>query len=561
MFVRCDACATGSRSLPSVTPTSHGRPRWRNARRGRLFIRRAPSTRRHRDRHICHAAVDASRALPDALRPRKYVVCEKPFVGSLADIDRLIAAEASAPDGRLMPIFQYRFGNGLQQVKALVDAGIAGQAYTSSVEVAWRRRADYYAVPWRGRARPSSAGCSSAKASTPSTCSRTSRVRRQRVVLPDHDAGQSDRGRGLRCGFARVRDGSLATISATLGSSEEVCRHRFHFAGFAAGVEHRAVLVVRQAVDDHARHSRSGRRHRGSAGGLGRSAGGVGRSVPTVRRRARRRHGSTGHARGCTRVARVADCAVLVGAHRRRGHHADRRLASLLRELGAMTRWTYNADHRKRPNVHPLAAPSGAVLTCDAPDDHPWHHGLWFTIKFVNEENFWEEMAPYGVLRHVDPTTVHWIRPDRETVVIVDRAIHRRGRPRCRRRVRDRLDDRARAATRRPSRPHTVHDLGWLRRPRAARAGPTGRTLGSCSPTGRRTTACSAFRRHGATSPVTSMGRLPACCCSTAPRTHGIPFRGTGRRRRRRTATRAGRTSSTPRSCGTSHSRSPPVRC
>jgi hypothetical protein len=86
-----------------------------------------------------------------------------------------------------------------------------------------------------------------------------------------------------------------------------------------------------------------------------------------------------------------------------------------------MTRWTYNADHRKRPNVHPVAAPSGAVLTRDAPPDHPWHHGLWFTIKFVNEENFWEEAPPYGVLRHVDPSTVHWIRPDRKTVVIVDR--------------------------------------------------------------------------------------------------------------------------------------------
>jgi hypothetical protein len=86
-----------------------------------------------------------------------------------------------------------------------------------------------------------------------------------------------------------------------------------------------------------------------------------------------------------------------------------------------VTRWTYNADHRKRPNVHPVATPSGAVLTRDAPPDHPWHHALWFTIKFVNEENFWEEAAPYGVLRHVDGETVHWIRPDRETVVIVDR--------------------------------------------------------------------------------------------------------------------------------------------
>ena len=56
----------------------------------------------------------------------------------------------------------------------------------------------------------------------------------------------------------------------------------------------------------------------------------------------------------------------------------------------------------------------------DAPDDHPWHHGLWFTIKYVNGENFWETYDAYGVLRHVDPTTIHWIRPDRETVVIVE---------------------------------------------------------------------------------------------------------------------------------------------
>ncbi len=86
-----------------------------------------------------------------------------------------------------------------------------------------------------------------------------------------------------------------------------------------------------------------------------------------------------------------------------------------------MTRWTYNADHRKRPNLHPVATPSGSVLTRDAPDDHPWHHGLWFTIKFVNEDNFWEEVAPYGVLRHVDDTNVDWIRPDRVSVVMADR--------------------------------------------------------------------------------------------------------------------------------------------
>lgn len=83
-------------------------------------------------------------------------------------------------------------------------------------------------------------------------------------------------------------------------------------------------------------------------------------------------------------------------------------------------RWTYRADHRKRPHVHPLRTPAGVTLTRDAPADHPWHHGLWFTVKYVNGENFWEEVDAYGVLRHVDDTTVHWIRPDRTTVVIVD---------------------------------------------------------------------------------------------------------------------------------------------
>jgi hypothetical protein len=82
--------------------------------------------------------------------------------------------------------------------------------------------------------------------------------------------------------------------------------------------------------------------------------------------------------------------------------------------------WTYNADHRTRPNVHPLRSPSGVTLTRDAPTDHLWHHALWFTIKYVNGENFWEETDTYGVLRHVSPTVVNWIRPDREAIVIVD---------------------------------------------------------------------------------------------------------------------------------------------
>jgi hypothetical protein len=99
--------------------------------------------------------------------------------------------------------------------------------------------------------------------------------------------------------------------------------------------------------------------------------------------------------------------------------------------LSGGERWRYAYGARKRPFLHPVATPAGHVLTRNSPEDHPWHHGLWFTIKFVNEENFWEEYDSYGVLRHTSiPEVDHdggrarligdleWIRPDRSTVVL-----------------------------------------------------------------------------------------------------------------------------------------------
>ena len=88
--------------------------------------------------------------------------------------------------------------------------------------------------------------------------------------------------------------------------------------------------------------------------------------------------------------------------------------------MGHVARWSYVADHRRKPHVHPLTTPAGHVLSTVEPDDHPWQRGLWYSVKFVDGDNFWEELPPYGVLRHVDPRTVHWVRPDRQTVAIVE---------------------------------------------------------------------------------------------------------------------------------------------
>ena len=97
--------------------------------------------------------------------------------------------------------------------------------------------------------------------------------------------------------------------------------------------------------------------------------------------------------------------------------------------------WTYAWAARRRPFLHPVRTPAGHVLTIDAPDDHPWHHGLWFAIKYVDDDNFWEEMEPYGVVRHDGRPTVTegadgaitltgdivWTRPDRTTVALPQR--------------------------------------------------------------------------------------------------------------------------------------------
>ena len=163
-----------------------------------------------------------------ALAAGKQVICEKPLAGSLAEADRLIAAEAQSK-GRVLPIFQYRFGDGLQKAKRILDLGLAGKPYVATVETAWSRKPAYYTVPWRGRWDTELGG-----------------------VLVGHSIHLHDLmcyfmgpiasvfGRvATRVNAIEVEDcaaasllmesGALVTLSATLGSQKEISRLRFCF--------------------------------------------------------------------------------------------------------------------------------------------------------------------------------------------------------------------------------------------------------------------------------------------------------------------------------------------
>lgn len=163
-----------------------------------------------------------------ALRAGKHVVCEKPVAGSLQEVDALIAAERES--GRLVsPIFQYRFGNGFQKLLHLKRKGALGKAYLATVETHWKRTAAYYAVPWRGRWQTELGGCLVTHA------------------IHAHDMLVQALG-PIRSVFARtatrantietedcavlaleMMDGTLASLSVTLGSAVEISRLRFCF--------------------------------------------------------------------------------------------------------------------------------------------------------------------------------------------------------------------------------------------------------------------------------------------------------------------------------------------
>jgi len=59
---------------------------------------------------------------------------------------------------------------------------------------------------------------------------------------------------------------------------------------------------------------------------------------------------------------------------------------------GGKTVWQFNyGTTGSKPFFHPLALPGGSPLTWQSPPDHVWHYGLWFSWKYLNGKNYWEE--------------------------------------------------------------------------------------------------------------------------------------------------------------------------
>jgi predicted dehydrogenase len=173
-----------------------------------------------------------------ALAAGKHVICEKPIAGSLADVDRLIAADAASPT-HVMPIFQYRWGEGYDKARAIVAAGLAGKPFVATVETHWLRDAAYFAVPWRGKFATELGGTLMTHAihihdllcglmgPVKSVYARLA-TRVNPIEVEDCVAASLE-----------MASGALATLSCTLGSVKQVSRMRLCFENvtFESGTE------------------------------------------------------------------------------------------------------------------------------------------------------------------------------------------------------------------------------------------------------------------------------------------------------------------------------------
>src|SRR4051794_58159 len=178
---------------------------------------------------ICTPPSQHSRLLHMALDAGKHVVCEKPLTSSLALVDAAIAAERRST-GRVMPVFQYRFGNGIAKARHVIESGLAGRAYLASVETAKRRTPEYYrAAPWRGKFASELGGVLLTQA-----------IHNHDLLLwllgpaAEVAAFKTTRVNPIEvedCAVASLRmaDGSLASLAATLGSARQLARFRLCF--------------------------------------------------------------------------------------------------------------------------------------------------------------------------------------------------------------------------------------------------------------------------------------------------------------------------------------------
>lgn len=182
---------------------------------------------------ICLPPSMHKQAILQATDADKHVICEKPLVSSVAEVDEIIDFQTGR-SSRVIPVFQYRFGNGIGKLCALIEAGLAGKPLVASLETHWNREADYYSVPWRGKWTTELGGAIVGHAihAHDLLCQVLGPVAQVQATVTTrvNDIEVED---CAAIAFS-MQNGAVATSSVTLGSATDQSRLRFCFANLTA---------------------------------------------------------------------------------------------------------------------------------------------------------------------------------------------------------------------------------------------------------------------------------------------------------------------------------------
>lgn len=168
-----------------------------------------------------------------ALATGKHVICEKPLFGSIAEVDEMKQL-ADAAGRVVMPIFQYRYGAGLQKLKHLIAQGLTGDPFLTTIETHWWRDADYYAVPWRGKWATELGGGLLGHAIHAHDMLNYVHGPSAEVFAMTSTLVNPIEVEDTAALSVRMVNGSLAALSMTLGSRREISRLRFAFRNLVA---------------------------------------------------------------------------------------------------------------------------------------------------------------------------------------------------------------------------------------------------------------------------------------------------------------------------------------
>ncbi|RWX79332.1 Gfo/Idh/MocA family oxidoreductase [Neorhizobium lilium] len=177
---------------------------------------------------ICTPPAVHTKLVLQALAAGKHVVCEKPLTGSLAEVDQVRLAEKNSK-GLLMPIFQYRYGEGVAQAKRIIDSGLAGKPYAATAETFWRRTADYYDNPWRGRWATELGGVLMTHAIHLHDMLTYLLGPIERVFARAETRVNAIEVEDCVSASLLMQNGALASLTATLGAAEEISRLHIAF--------------------------------------------------------------------------------------------------------------------------------------------------------------------------------------------------------------------------------------------------------------------------------------------------------------------------------------------